>query len=83
MSALVLLTFAECKHGGGEPHVFGPGSVHLAEGNKPVEGSRKVQPEPRLHPDPPKLCLGLLLLRAPLHRGISTIAICFKTDTAF
>lgn len=67
---LVLLTFAECKHGSGEPHVFGPGAVHLAEGDKPVERSRKVPGEPGLHPDTAQLLFGFLLLRAPLHRGI-------------
>lgn len=74
--ALVLLAFAECEHGGGEPHVFGPGAVHLAEGDKPVERSRKVPAEPGLHPDAAQLLLGLLLLCAPLHGGIGTSVTC-------
>lgn len=34
-----------------------------------MERGRKVPSEPRLHPDAPQLLLGLLLLRAALHRG--------------
>lgn len=29
----------EYEHGGGEPHVFGPGAVLVTEGDKPVECS--------------------------------------------
>lgn len=79
--ALVLPDFAECEHGGGEPHVFGPGAVHLAEGDKPVERSRKVPAEPGLHPDAAQLLLGLLLLRAPLHGGIGTSVTCAACST--
>lgn len=68
----------ECEHGGGEPHVFGPGAVLVTERDKPVECSRKVPAEPWLHPVSAQLLLCLLLLRASLHRGVRTTEICYK-----
>lgn len=65
----------ECEHGGGESAVFGSGAVLFTEGDKPVERGRQVPAEPRFHPDPAQLLLCLLLLRASLHRGMSTAEI--------
>lgn len=61
----------EHRHGCGEADVSGFGAVYFTEGDKPVERGRKVPAEPRLHPGSPQLLLGLLLLRAALHRGES------------